>query len=124
MTDRPSTPVLIPGEPTRFHIFDSAHERYLLPIPQRHPPTFARFGGRQTYEASRVIVCDVRRYRSSVLGLDVLMGAAEGDETRAFVALRLAEMAILFVEVLAEIGGGGRGDALAKLTAMQEEWTR
>lgn len=94
------TPVLHPDEPVRFCLFDGDHARYLLPIEAKSTPMFARFGGRATYEPARVVMCDVRTYRSIELRQEWRVGYVEGQEPRLLAALYLAEIAIMFCMML------------------------
>lgn len=94
MTD---TPVLAPGEPLRFIFAHGSPAVWLIQAPE--PPV--RFDTAARWSPMpEPIRCYARLHRSPALGWDGMVLCADGDERRLFVALRMAEIAILFCEMV------------------------
>jgi len=89
---------------------------YLVPVPRESLLLFSLRRMPIGYEkAPEAIRCDARLYRCPAIEWAGSVACTDWDVPRLEEQLRFAGIAILFVEVLAELHGRGRGNALARL---------
>jgi len=108
-------PVLDPTNDDVAFVMMPGHGLYRFRVPQAPDLGWDRPTPRYAMAQERFICCEPRLYRSPVLRWEGFVGVAPQDEERLLVALRLAEIAILFVAFAASWAGPRSGEALAQL---------